>query len=132
MGDGQPWVQRLGAPGAGWELGRLVLGLVPALQQTQHPGALPLAFLQSLGEGLAGSGGELPPQEVLCARSPSRASLLCPSHGHPDSVNAWSLHLGVLPCKHTLHPPPRELAPVGLQQVHSWSRRRIQLQMPQQ
>ena len=44
-------------------------------------GALPLAFLQSLGEGLAGSGGELPPQEVLCARSPSRASLLCPSHG---------------------------------------------------
>ena len=33
VGDGQPWVQRLGAPGAGGELGQLVLGLVPALQQ---------------------------------------------------------------------------------------------------
>lgn len=37
VGDGQPWVQRLGAPGAGGELGQLVSGLVPALQQTQHP-----------------------------------------------------------------------------------------------
>ena len=92
-------------------------------------GALPPAFLQNLGEGLAGSGGKLLPQEVLCARSPSGAGLLCPSRGHPDSVNTWSWHLGR---KHTLHPPPCELALVGLQWVHSWSRRRIQLQMPQQ
>ena len=128
MGDGQLRVQRLGAPGAGGELGWLVLRLVPALQQTQHPGALPLAFLRSLGEGLAGSGGELPPQEVLCARSPSRASLLCPSHG-------WNSERMVPAPWYTslqAHPLPRELAPVGLQRVHSWSQRRIQLQMPQQ
>ena len=83
-------------------------------------GALPPAFLQSLGEGLAGSGGKLLPQEVLCARSPSGARLLCPSRGHPDSMNTWSQHLGR---KHTLHPPPSTLwacpcwAPVSSQLV---------------